>query len=1101
MSTEIQILKEHIQALKQEFSEKLHSLETRLTILENQQVPTDQFDPQVNSQNISQDISQEQSQTIAQQEGLARQPSSSSASHSIPLQKQATDGNNRLSQDSLDSQDSIDSQNSVDSQGSQDTQNLAEQKSESKLQTEAVSDVSAATAKESQPEVDPWMHSPNSNQKQLTSWSQGAIAEFFANFLGPLYGILNKIFQTYQHYQEQGKAPAFFMTVTGIIAMTAGFGYLLQYSFNNLLGDFAKVFLGFLFANGLIVLGWKLNKNRQHYSEYGAALIGLGLTLNYLSSYFISPYYSLVENTASMALLIVITAVGYVLALLLNTRIVSVVALIGGATTPIFMADQTVTEVSYLAYLWVLTIAAVRMSQKINWQPLLYLALTTYFLMIELGLNQGPNLFDTNSLEYSLEGWVRAALLVGFFYLFTLGGFYSLKANNQPLDKTGIIYFSSNLFFFIYAIGQVIPSSVELGTLYIFNSLIVGGICFLDKFESAIKFKLGDSFLKFDDSSDKSLLPTRAILLLYAGILFAVGITQLVKPGIAGFVWTLEAIMLMYLGLKLKLTAVRMEAWIVLSFGGLQVGISILQWLFVSSDLRMDSEWLGLFLTGAAIYGFIKLVNKFSQDLVKIELTFLAIVQETLSIWISATFLILVAIISDSAIWISSAILIFTLLFRANAIHSKYTEYFALSHYLLIILQVLLSAEQANSWRFSEQDWIGQFARIEALFSLWLIPAFYVHFFQNGSLTNFAAKLRVLFFLLLPVIFLPKVARSYDEFLPLALWLSSLIAFFLHYKLQLKLLLTELKILTILAALISVIACFAEYTESWNVIAVPGLLLGALLLSLLTYFSGGFHSINNGTLRQLGHGLDNYLDNKLENGSDNRLIYKSIQTLGYFYYIATVFILVFGSLGSLHWAVLSAVLANSIVLTRWPVAYPIRNQIAGFHKITLAITLAILIITAFNPNLTAYNLISLPVLIVIVGYFVHVRIKSSRILWKVWGGQHVQLKLFHGMVLLGYVGLVNNLFDASGGAIISVCLVLHAILVLLQSARQSYPGIIYIAVSLFVIASLKILLWDMSDFVLVEKIVAFMAIGAMLLLAAYLYQKQRNKVDKHVEKF
>ena len=92
------------------------------------------------------------------------------------------------------------------------------------------------------------------------------LGPLFRNITGPL-AILTQLagqgLDAYRHYQEQGKAPVFLMTTAGIIALVLGFGYLLQYSFAYLLGEIAKLVLGFTIALSVTVYGGYLARNNS----------------------------------------------------------------------------------------------------------------------------------------------------------------------------------------------------------------------------------------------------------------------------------------------------------------------------------------------------------------------------------------------------------------------------------------------------------------------------------------------------------------------------------------------------------------------------------------------------------------------------------------------------------------------------------------------------------------------------------------------------------------------------------------------------------------------------------------------------------------------
>ena len=53
---------------------------------------------------------------------------------------------------------------------------------------------------------------------------------------------------------------------------------------------------------------------------------------------------------------------------------------------------------------------------------------------------------------------------------------------------------------------------------------------------------------------------------------------------------------------------------------------------------------------------------------------------------------------------------------------------------------------------------------------------------------------------------------------------------------------------------------------------------------------------------------------------------------------------------------------------------------------------------------------------------------------------------------------------------------------------------IRLAGGLFVLACTKVLFIDMASFEILQKVIAFMVIGAILLSVSFFYQKARNKL-------
>ena len=183
--------------------------------------------------------------------------------------------------------------------------------------------------------------------KDLLSLGIQLVLHYLIVALGPFSTIFKPVYNSYKHFQREGKGPVFFLTVAGILAFVAGFGYLLQYSFNNYLGEVGKVVLGYLVANALIVVGAKLSRKNTSMAEFSASLIGLGIILNYLNTYFVSGYYELVGASIGLIILSGICFGTYCLARFFAPRTMAVISLVGGLTTPLFLNNAQDATVFY----------------------------------------------------------------------------------------------------------------------------------------------------------------------------------------------------------------------------------------------------------------------------------------------------------------------------------------------------------------------------------------------------------------------------------------------------------------------------------------------------------------------------------------------------------------------------------------------------------------------------------------------------------------------------------------------------------------------------------------------------------------------------------
>ncbi|HIG64782.1 MAG TPA: hypothetical protein EYQ43_04310 [Methyloprofundus sp.] len=54
---------------------------------------------------------------------------------------------------------------------------------------------------------------------------------------------------------------------------------------------------------------------------------------------------------------------------------------------------------------------------------------------------------------------------------------------------------------------------------------------------------------------------------------------------------------------------------------------------------------------------------------------------------------------------------------------------------------------------------------------------------------------------------------------------------------------------------------------------------------------------------------------------------------------------------------------------------------------------------------------------------------------------------------------------------------------------------IWLSVTIFLMAALNILLWDMQDFSLIQKIMVFMLVGLSMLAAAFKFQKMTRVIN------
>ncbi|WP_411992452.1 DUF2339 domain-containing protein [Agarivorans sp. DSG3-1] len=892
------------------------------------------------------------------------------------------------------------------------------------------------------------------------------LAPLLAPLFGPVASLTSSLSRLYRHYQQQGKAPVFFMTATGILALVLGFAYLLQYSFNEYFGPTGKVLLGFVTSIAVTAGGVRLSKTNKEMSEYGSSIIALGLILSFLCAYFAGPYYELLPAVAGFFLLAAVTAVACILALLFETRVVAVVALLGGATMPIVMGHVDQAPALYLCYLLLLSVSMLYLSQRIQWPQLAYICMGLGAAMIEFSIS--------NKAQTFTESYGLIAVIHGFFYAFS---YYALQGLNRRLviNKARLIILSSNVIFYLFICQQLILSSEFMATLLLFNVL------------PWIALFLFQSKLFGYSPNSEEYRAVQAIALLHAGLLAGVGILILSSPELIGLIWCIEALMLIYLGCRFQFVAVRIEGYITLVVSIGAMASQVVFWVGRSIEpsvnllaLNMDIGWANLLALTVLIYSTVVLLKREQNELTEKESTLILIAENFMSVCLSVSFLLTIGIFSAQAMWLFAIVPMFYLIKRSESKGLALTELFGLGHFTLLLVPMAISAHEVGNFHFSEQSTFGQIARVEIFLSLWGLAEFYKRYYPESSLFGFTECLRKLFYCLIPVLFLPKVLRQYGDYFPLALWGSSGIALFLYSRLKFVLLKIELYVLVACATVTTLVACVLSNFNFWHGNAVAALLAGLVLFIVIGWLGQALRSVPIGS-------PDKRLLNK---------VLKPLSTVAVYYFGLAIFIVLYPLTGNVELSLLAMMIYFTGFSLYQPIMPPARSNLVALH---------IVIFLLFSMITISHVLLVWPIqlgrshnlwLALINGiaalcsyFFVYRCTSQNKIVWKKTGGRLLNTWIFNLLTIGVYVALLSQLFDDMLGPAISFLLVVHATIILFQTINPKLKKLIWLSAVLYSSAALKVLIWDMHDFSLIQKIIVFMLIGICMLGAAFKFQK------------
>ena len=1041
----------------------------------------------------------------------------------------------------------------------------------------------------------------------------------------PLQALFDKLLKLYSHYQQQGKAPVFLMTIAGLVTLSFGFGYLLQFAFSNYFSDGLKALSGLLLGVAIVAVGVFLSLRKTGFREYAASVIALGIIFNYLTAYFIGPYYGIVSEPVGMTLLALITLASFALALVFETRIVAAVTLAGGVFMPFVAGDVAAASLVFVAYLLLLSVANLYLSHRIKW-PVLSRAVFFFTLPV----------IEYLGLSEAIYPLAAIALLSAFFYLYTYYWSFEGSDLKPNLSRYDLSILVANLFYFIYAMLQVSTDGTMLAMVLVFHAALLSLL------------------VKYLQLMKSAQAP---IYLLMIGLLFAAAVFVLAPADITSIVWAIEGLALVYIGYSYGHKLIRAEGYVIYlvammamvwqavedfnalspasvdwywihlaAFGALSgsayrlayrfkdsatptecrlaplqnelfslwgalalsllvvmflpevmlplavipmlwsfyrvarhslifmqlVGflfflafiaqiimsvlgsqsllISLQSWLgwLASIELMLMAwglryfyrryplegrgqifalkihediyflplgllvlaifnlfdnpsaategfafgyPWLDFIIIGAVLaLAHISLDYPRREDGVSADSRQLYLIRETASLYASVFFLYTIFLLWGDWMFAAAAIPMLSLLYRGLKLGLPWTERLAWAHFVLFIVLTMQAYQTVGNFHFSEQSPLTQLVWLEALLLAWAMQTVYRRLGSQRVAAVWASRLRVAVYLLIPLLFLPRVLRLYEEYLALALWGSFAISWLMYKRLKIDPLLKELSLLFFIAFIATVAASLNAVTGGSE---LPGLLALAAGVVMVSLFNALEKTLSKPTIR----------------GSE----YFSLQLASPYFYGFVVAAL---SYAVLHQALFSLLLSGLFLVillhSRRRLLGVMRDSLSlAYLMAWLSLTLVPLLVFTLPGQaawVALYNLIALAALYLLT----HHQSVVFRLCQRKYAGRTLQLWAFHGMVLLAYSGALNVLLEPWGVAT-TIAMLTHAVLILFITLDQRFKHLLRLSIALYALTAFKVLLYDMNDFGVLHKVIALMGIGSILMFAAFMFQRLRNK--------
>ena len=917
---------------------------------------------------------------------------------------------------------------------------------------------------------------------QAASQFDELLSQGLAAVVAPFVAVNEQVKSFYHHYQAKGLGPVFLMTVAGIITLTLGFGYLLQYSINHWFSELGKALLGFASANAIIAGGIFIRQKRAGMADFGSGIVGLGLILNYLCAYFIGPYFELIPNSASFILLLLITLPGYGLSMRLDAKVIAVIALVGGSTAPMMLLSQSYAPLLYLPYLLLIGAGALAQSRKLKWPLLLEIT-----ALLHIGCIETFSHFI--ELPLSDVGGVSLLALISinaFFYLYGITGLLFTKPFTHQDEKHNALshrILPLPIALLAFVLLELTQFTEFAGEIFAANALICAAL-----------------YWKRTGNLEKA---RSGLLLVFAGSFAGFAALYLLSHDFLGLVLLLEALLLLWIGTKEELISVRAEAYVLLLMGlGLNAssvltGMSLLESSFIdgapiSPLSAFGFPLLALALSCAALVLVIRLLTLHHTLLSTLESQLNRVLKELLSGFYVGT-IILAAYLLSSDYYLAILPLVSLLLLYLSAKDRLVLSEFAAWLLLLpLLFKVVEGITLTGSFSFSAQPLIAKLARFELFIALLLAHYWYRRHYKDALFAKAAYTMQIFCYLLLPLILLPKVIRNHWEYTAIALWLSTFMSLGLAYFVKHKSLNIEAKILTWLAVLMTASQCLIHAWQGLAALAVGALFMGftllryrqlpetwrpllqlqwqlspyyfALVLAVIVY---GFNHSELVGIAMTALALSGYFALLIQRGLSLRGVSQASHSM----------------------KLTLAAEIQAAIKESYHLAYGLTLGLAllpiMFHfELTLGLN-------RDNASFMLIEFLSLALLARLIlqhGAAIRLHRRILPLQGLKWG--------WHLLLALSYFMWSYSFDNIIAAPLSAILLVIHGSVLMFISLKPQNADMIRLAAGLFTLSTLKVLLLDMASFELVQKVIAFMLIGVILLTVSYFYQKARNRLQQ-----
>lgn len=254
----------------------------------------------------------------------------------------------------------------------------------------------------------------------------------------------------------------------GGFALFLAAAFFVKYSFdNNLIPAAMRVAIGFASGLGLLVGGVVLRK--KDYQVTSQTLCATGVVILYSTCFACHSFYDFTGVTTTFAMMALVTAVAFLLAVRMDARVIAVLGLVGGFLTPPMLSSGVDRSLALFSYILLLDVGLLAITFRKRWH---FLA-----LLGAIGTALTELAWFLSFMAPGKTGTLLATVTV--FNLLFLAAFWH-AARGKPVDRLLTVGAALlPLLTFGFSFGVVAESFVRARPVWFFTLVFLADLCWL----------------------------------------------------------------------------------------------------------------------------------------------------------------------------------------------------------------------------------------------------------------------------------------------------------------------------------------------------------------------------------------------------------------------------------------------------------------------------------------------------------------------------------------------------------------------------------------------------------------------------------------------